>query len=79
MISDHTVLHKDNSTPKAYHFTEELRRTIMLENGFSRLILQTKEIMTDAVNLYNKLSYYRIDNYPPYDKLEGAICFAKNI
>ncbi|MCR5122441.1 MAG: GNAT family N-acetyltransferase [Ruminococcus sp.] len=47
--------------------------------GFSRLILQTREIMPDAVGLYTKLGYHRIGNYPPYDKLEGAVCFAKEI
>ena len=49
------------------------------EKGFSRLILQTREIMTDAVRLYEKLGYYRIPNYPPYDRLEGAVCFAKDL
>jgi hypothetical protein len=33
--------------------------------------------MKDAVGLYKKLGYKQIDNYPPYDKLDGAICFAK--
>jgi ribosomal protein S18 acetylase RimI-like enzyme len=47
--------------------------------GFQRTILQTREIMTDAVKLYEKLGYYRIDNYPPYDELDGAICFAKDL
>ncbi len=47
--------------------------------GFQRTILQTREIMTDAVVLYAKLGYYRIDNYPPYNELNGAICFAKEL
>lgn len=47
--------------------------------GFRRTILQTREIMNDAVKLYKKLGYYRINNYPPYDKLDGAICFAKEL
>ena len=47
--------------------------------GFSRMILQTREIMTDAVMLYTSLNYYKINNYPPYDKLDGAICLAKDI
>ena len=29
--------------------------------------------------LKEKLGYEFIDNYPPYDKLEGAICLAKVI
>lgn len=46
---------------------------------FQRTILQTREIMTDAVELYIKLGYHRIDNYPPYNELDGAICFAKDL
>lgn len=53
----------------------------MLENrakqqGFQRIILQTREIMIAAVKLYLNRDYYPIDNYPPYDKLYGAIYFA---
>ena len=47
--------------------------------GFKRAILQTREVMTDALGLYIKRGYYRIDNYPPYDKLEGAVCLAKDL
>ena len=35
--------------------------------------------MTEAVSLYEKLGYYRIENYPPYDKLDGAVCYAKDL
>ena len=45
--------------------------------GYRKVILQTREIMEDAVRLYTKLGYHLISNYPPYDKLEGAVCFAK--
>ena len=48
-------------------------------DGYIRTILQTREIMEDAVELYKKLGYTKIDNYPPYDKLDGAICFAKEL
>ena len=47
------------------------------ELGFKRAILQTRPQMKEAVHLYTKRGYEQIDNYPPYDKLEGAICFAK--
>ena len=50
-----------------------------LEKGFKQLILQTREIMTGAIRLYTKLGYYRIQNYPPYDTLDGAVCFAKEL
>lgn len=49
------------------------------QRGFARLILQTREIMGDAVGLYTRLGYHRIENYPPYNKLEGAVCFAKEL
>lgn len=49
------------------------------EMGFRRTILQTRPIMEDAVALYKKLGYYQIENYPPYDKLQGAVCYAKDI
>ncbi|MBP5581554.1 MAG: GNAT family N-acetyltransferase, partial [Ruminococcus sp.] len=49
------------------------------EQGFARTILQTREIMTAAVSLYKERGYYQIDNYPPYDRLEGAVCFAKDL
>ena len=44
--------------------------------GYKRAILQTRPIMPDAVGLYESRGYVLIDNYPPYDKLEGAICMA---
>ena len=47
--------------------------------GYTRLILQTRPQMEGAIRLYTKRGYKKIDNYPPYDKLEGAICFEKCI
>ena len=49
------------------------------EMGFKRAVLQTRPIMEDAVGLYEKRGYELIENYPPYDKLEGAICMALNL
>ena len=49
------------------------------EQHFTRTILQTREAMAEAVSLYEKLGYNRIENYPPYDKLEGAVCYAKDL
>ena len=49
------------------------------EQHFTRTILQTREAMTEAVALYEKMGYYLISNYPPYDKLEGAVCYAKDL
>ena len=50
-----------------------------IELGFKRAILQTRPQMEEAVHLYTKRGYVLTDNYPPYDKLEGAICFAKEL
>ena len=47
--------------------------------GYKRAILQTRPIMLDAVGLYKSREYVLIDNYPPYDKLEGAICMALDL
>lgn len=57
----------------------QLMETKAKERGFQKVILQTREMMQDAVGLYRKLGYHQIVNYPPYDKLEGAVCFAKDI
>ena len=46
------------------------------ELKFERAVLQTRPIMEDAVGLYLKRGYEIIENYPPYDKLEGAIGMA---
>ena len=47
--------------------------------GFKRAILQTRPIMPDAVGLYESRGYLLVENYPPYDKLEGAICMALDL
>ena len=47
--------------------------------GFKRAILQTRPIMPDAVGLYESRGYVLVENYPPYDKLDGAICMALDL
>ena len=49
------------------------------EAGYIRTILQTREQMKEAIGLYENMGYARIDNYPPYDRLLGAVCFAKSL
>ena len=64
------------------HIAEEMMNRIekkAKELGFQRTILQTRPIMKDAVGLYQKQGYSRIENYPPYDQLREAICFAKEL
>jgi ribosomal protein S18 acetylase RimI-like enzyme len=64
------------------HIAEDMMKMIeekARQSGFRRTMLQTRESMRDAVSLYEKLGYLRIANYPPYDKLYGAVCFAKEL
>ena len=49
------------------------------EQGFETVILQTRLKMQEAVKMYTKRGYRLIDNYPPYDKLEGAVCYEKTL
>ena len=49
------------------------------EQGFARVILQTRPQMNEAVGMYTKRGYKLIENYPPYDKLVGAVCYAKEL
>lgn len=46
------------------------------ELNYQRIILQTRLIMKDAVCLYQSRGYRQIPNYPPYDRLDGAVCMA---
>lgn len=64
------------------HIAEELMDRIEKRAkyfGYEKTILQTRPQMEAAVGLYLKRGYVMIDNYPPYDKLEGAICFSKTL
>ncbi len=49
------------------------------EMGFKRTVLQTRQVMEDAVGLYLGRGYRRIENYPPYDAMPEAVCFAKEL
>ncbi len=44
--------------------------------NYRRAVLQTRPVMQDAVGLYERRGYRTIENYPPYDKLDGAVCMA---
>lgn len=45
--------------------------------GYTTLILQTREACREAVGLYRAIGYRQIPNYPPYDTMPIAVCFAK--
>ena len=71
-----------NEKYRRNHIADEMMNQIerkAKELGFRRTILQTRLIMKEAVGLYQKRGYHQIDNYPPYDHLNGAVCFAKEL
>ena len=62
----------------AYDMIEKIENRAK-EKGYKRAILQTRKSMKDAVGLYQRLGYCQIENYPPYNTLDNAICFAKEL
>lgn len=49
------------------------------EAGFSVARLETGTAQTEAIGLYEKDGYVRIDCWPPYDTLPASICMEKVI
>lgn len=49
------------------------------EKGYQKAILQTREACIEAVSLYKAIGYERIENYPPYDNMELAVCYGKDL
>ena len=41
--------------------------------------LMTRERMGYAIKLYEGLGYKRIENYPPYQHMDDAVCYAKEM
>ena len=39
----------------------------------------TRERMDYAIKLYEGLGYKRIENYPPYQHMDDAVCYAKDL
>jgi N-acetylglutamate synthase-like GNAT family acetyltransferase len=57
---------------------EELERTAR-QNGYTRLILETGNLLDASVHLYLKLGFHVIDNYEPYVNMPESVCFEKVI
>lgn len=55
----------------------EMLEVRMREDGYTRIILQTRESCIEAVNLYTSMGYCLIANYPPYENMEQAVCYGK--
>ena len=49
------------------------------EFGFEKIILETGNMLPEAVKLYKKNNYIQIPNYGQYEGMEQSICFAKKM
>ena len=67
------IIHKDYRLLLASHQSDDDKRN---DKG---TVLMTRNRMGYAKNLYEGLGYHRIENYPPYEQMEDAICYAKEL
>lgn len=49
------------------------------EQGYSSLILESGEILTEAMALYRKIGYEVIPNYGPYMDMTESVCMGKEL
>ena len=49
------------------------------ENKFQKCILETGDRQVEAIRFYQKLGYYKIQNYGQYTEMENSLCFEKTI
>jgi GNAT superfamily N-acetyltransferase len=49
------------------------------EVGYKYTILETGKNQPEAINLYQKLNYSIIPNYPPYEKMDNSVCMKKTL
>lgn len=49
------------------------------ESGFERCVLETGSRQTEAIRLYTKAGYGRIENYGPYLGVDNSRCFEKRL
>jgi len=49
------------------------------EAGYTYTILETGKNQPEAINLYQKLGYTIIPNYPPYEKMDNSVCMKKTL
>lgn len=47
------------------------------ELAYTRCVLETGDKMPEAIRLYEKNNYKRIDNYGQYQGIESSLCFEK--
>ncbi|OXI97164.1 MULTISPECIES: GNAT family N-acetyltransferase [Burkholderia] len=51
----------------------------VLSAGGARLVLQTGDRQPEAVRLYDRSGYERVEIFPPYEKLDYSNCFRKHL
>ena len=49
------------------------------EFGFEKIILETGNMLPEALKLYKKNNYIQTPNYGQYEGMEQSICFAKKM
>lgn len=49
------------------------------EEGYTTSLLETGHLQTDAVALYSKMGYQKIDNFGQYIGVENSICMKKTL
>jgi GNAT superfamily N-acetyltransferase len=47
--------------------------------GFKNIILETGDMLPEAVKLYKKNNYIQIPNYGQYENMDKSICFTKKL
>lgn len=50
-----------------------------IKKGYGRLILETGNMLKEAISLYQSLGYQRAENYGPYRLLKQSVCMQKEI
>ncbi len=49
------------------------------ESGYITSILETGNLQTAAISLYQKMGYEQTENYGPYTAIPISLCFKKNL
>lgn len=50
-----------------------------VERGNTRAVLETGKNQTEAIRLYQKAGYSRMENYGPYAGNDHSVCFSKEL
>lgn len=53
--------------------------TWAVQEGYTRAVLETGTRQHEAIQLYEKIGYSKIPNFPPYDEMEFSVCYEKGL